>query len=340
MKRLPKTPLQARTHRDDAHRDQSSRGRARPTWIVGCVVLALAGASVEARADDSERVAAESLFAEGRDLMRRGELEAACEKFASSQSLDPALGTLLNLAACHEKTGRTASAWAEFRSAAASARQLGDTERERVANQRAKALEPRLSRLTIVVRAPDASVRVVRNGEPVAPETLGNAIPVDPGPQIIRASADGRESWSTTVDVAENGVTLEVLVPALAPSPASSNGADDGPRQAGGSTQRTLAWISGGVGLAGLGVGTFFGLRASSSWSDAKAGCEDGPYQCSPAALDARSDANTQAWVANAGFALGAVGLALGAVLLLTDDEESSSEVVLAPTGAMLRGRF
>src|SRR6186713_2867899 len=98
-----------------------------------------------------DKVAAESLFADGRRLLAQGKFAEACPKFAESQRLDPAIGTLLNLADCYEKVGRTASAWAAFREAAALSHHGGDAKREAVAKERAAALEAQLSTLAIAV---------------------------------------------------------------------------------------------------------------------------------------------------------------------------------------------
>jgi thioredoxin-like negative regulator of GroEL len=97
----------------------------------------------------SNRAAAEALFNQGRDLMTAGKFVEACPKFEASQQLDPGLGTMLNLAECYEKTGRTASAWAEYREAIPLARAAGSKARQDLAVERAKALEERLSTLTI-----------------------------------------------------------------------------------------------------------------------------------------------------------------------------------------------
>jgi len=60
---------------------------------------------------------------------------------------DPAVGTLLYLAECLEKSGRTASAWATFREASSAARASGQAERARIGQERASKLESRLVRL-------------------------------------------------------------------------------------------------------------------------------------------------------------------------------------------------
>jgi hypothetical protein len=111
----------------------------------------------------------------------------ACPKFEASLKLDPGLGAILNLADCYEKNGQTASAWAEFREASAAARASGSKDREDLARQRAAALEPKLSRLTIVVGK--QSAQVTRDGTSVDSAAFGTAMPVDPGKHVIEATA-------------------------------------------------------------------------------------------------------------------------------------------------------
>src|SRR5690348_15501816 len=93
--------------------------------VIAAVVLSF---SHVARAE-GDKATAEALFSEGRRLMASGDYAAACEKFAASQKHDPGLGTSLNLADCYEKSGRTASAWAEFRDAASAAHRVGSKDR-------------------------------------------------------------------------------------------------------------------------------------------------------------------------------------------------------------------
>ena len=148
------------------------------------LVLAVFGASTLANAQPADKAAAEALFVEARQLASEGRYAEACPKFAESQNLDPATGTLLNLADCYEQAGKTASAWMTWIEAAAEAKARGQTDRERMARQRATALQPKLVYLTIDV--PDASqvegMSVTRNGEPVREALWGTSVPGDPAP--------------------------------------------------------------------------------------------------------------------------------------------------------------
>jgi tetratricopeptide (TPR) repeat protein len=107
--------------------------------------------------------AAEALFREGRELMDKGDYTAACAKLAQSQRLDASSGTLLNLAMCHEKQGKNATAWAEFLAAARLAASQNKADRADEAKQRAAELEPKLTYLTIVVAQPVDGLEIRRD---------------------------------------------------------------------------------------------------------------------------------------------------------------------------------
>jgi tetratricopeptide (TPR) repeat protein len=70
----------------------------------------------------SNAAAAEALFQEARKAMSEGKYADACPKLEESQRLDPADGTLLNLATCYEHLGDTAKACTTFAAALKSLR--------------------------------------------------------------------------------------------------------------------------------------------------------------------------------------------------------------------------
>src|SRR5262245_30897133 len=139
--------------------------RFRPTRsLVVCLVALTVGASrpAGAEATASEKATAQALFDEGRKLASSGRFAEACPKLEESLRLDPGIGTRFHLANCYERAGRTASAWTTFLEVAAAAKEAKQPEREKVARDRASALEPKLSRLTIVAGGKGAEALEIR----------------------------------------------------------------------------------------------------------------------------------------------------------------------------------
>jgi serine/threonine-protein kinase len=285
---------------------------------------AAAPASAQSAADVA---AAEALFREGRKLFDEGRTTEACPKFAESQRLAPAPGTLLNLAGCYEKQGLTASAWATFQSAASEAHRKGRQDWEQLARDRAAALEPSLSHLTVVV--PETSLvsglSIRRDGEPLGRAAWSTAIPVDPGAHVVDASAPGYEAWSQSVQVDAGGASRSVTVPALGATTAPASPASATP----GSAQRTLGLVLGGAGLVGVGIGSFFGLRAMSQENDAHSHCRTDVY-CTQQGVDLGNDAKSSAGVATIAFIAGGAALAAGVALFFTAPKRQAPAVGLS----------
>lgn len=188
-------------------------------------LVALLGVLLPARAIAQTDVAlAESLFRDAKRLMAESRFSEACPKFAESYRLDPGLGTLLNLAACHEAEGKLASAWAEFSDAAARAKRDGDADRQQFAEERVRAIEPRLARITISLQS-GASVPglvVKLDGREISSAAFGVAVPVDPGAHQVTASAPGKQSWAQNVQAPAQAANLNVTIPLLQDAPAAA----------------------------------------------------------------------------------------------------------------------
>lgn len=238
----------------------------------------------------SDEAGARVLFFEARKLAAAGDYAAACPKFEDSFRLDPGIGTNFNLADCYEHTGRIASAWARFLDVAAATKAAGQVERERVARARAAALEPKLARLTIAVEATAPGLSVVRDGIDVGAAAWRVAVPVDPGPHVIEASAPGRSAWKTTADVPVGPSAITVVVPELAEAPqapavapaVSTFPATAPPSALGevgaGAQLSRRGWsrpvlIVGAIGAGALIAGTAFGIKFEMDNGEAQATC-------------------------------------------------------------------
>lgn len=309
-----------------------------------CVALAstLLAVPIAARAESaSSQAVAEALFEEARQLMEKGRYADACPKFAESQRLDPAAGTLLNLASCFEKNGQTASAWVTFKSAAAEARRVQRDDWEKLATTRAEALRGKLSKLTIFV-PPAAQLRDLdlrRDGERVGSAEWGSAIPVDPGAHAITVVAPGKEKWSTAVTVEPNGAQVDVTVPALQDVPRPSGakaGPAETPSEGGSSLQRPVALGVAGIGVVGLGLGTYFGVQAMSARRDGLRNCVG--TECSAEGVQRIDDAHAAATLSTVCFVVGGAALVGGAVLYFTAPK--STAVGLGPGSVVVAGRF
>lgn len=300
------------------------------------VAFALLSHAASARAQSA--AAAQALFQEARKLMEKGDYGAACKKLEDSQKLDPAPGTLFNLAHCFEKNGQTASAWVTFKSAASAYKSTNRPDWETKARDRAEALEPRLSHLTIVTDGQGVEIR--RDGTKIATSELGVEIPVDPGPHTVEASAPNKKPWSSVVKVAADGGRERVRVPVLEllPQPAARSGSSTGPDKPieeppPSSTQKTLAFVAGGLGVIGLGVGAATGLMAVSENDKAKQLCPTEGACSNRQGVDASDSAKSFGTVSTVSFVAGGALLVTGVVLYLTapSSSKASGRASIAP---------
>ena len=313
-----------------------------PALYVSVVLLAAPhGAS-----KNPDAVRAQALTNEARHLMTTGDYGSACTKFASSQALDPAPGTAMDLASCYEKAGKLASAVEAFHRADAAASAANQKGRATTARKRAAALQARLSYLTIRVPAASqvASLEVRCGGEAVDASQWGIPVARDGGGYDIEASAPGKNAWSTHVEVKPSKESQVVDVPALEdarpaakadaePAPAAAvaeTPKDDGDHP--GQTQRLLGLVVGGAGVVTIGVGGVVALMAKSQMSTAESERGLAAHNDS---LSAQNSGNLATVLAGAGAAVAVAG----AVIWLT---APSAPVTVGTNGSTLlvRGSF
>lgn len=303
------------------------------TFFYGATVAAaLLVVTSGARADIKD---AEELFRQGKAEMTKGNYDKACPMFAESYKQDPAMGTLLNLALCHEAVGRIASAWGEWRAVEQQARAAVPPREDRIkmAKEHAEKLEPRLSRIKVLVPA-DVRVdglTVTVDGEPKG-EPLWGGIPVDPGTRKIVVSAPGKKTLTREVKVDDEGVVVPITIPKLEDAPVaapdkSAGAAPAGPdmekveEYAANQARRTAGFVIGGIGIATLAIGGAFGVAAIINDGNAQDACPAPCYAGSPEAqaADQNTDrATTFANISNVVLPLGLIGAGIGAYLVLS----------------------
>jgi hypothetical protein len=319
-----------------------------------CLTILSGARPAFAEVTAGQRATAEALFQQAVDLMEQKKFSEACEQFAASQELDPALGTTLYLADCYEQTGKTASAWALFQEAADRARRAQQTDREQIANERAASLKGRLSKLELRIpaarRVQGLEIRINDNAVPSA--SWNTAMPVDPGKTRIEARAPGKKPWSVEVNVAIGPSSQVVEMAELANAPqtmstdsASAVSAKLAPSDPG-ATQRTIGYVVGAVGVVGLAVGGYFGYHAMDLNKQSKAQCRaDDPNACTSEGAAMREDAQSAATVSTITSIGGGVLVGTGLTLVLTAPSASSTRASSTPGqvaspgfGVQLRG--
>jgi hypothetical protein len=296
-------------------------------WLaLGAILLAepAAAASPASRAAQptGDRVAAQALFDQGRELMQSGRPSEACPRFEESDRLEPGLGTRFHLAACYEAVGKLASAHALFLEVAAEAKQRGQDERERLARQRAAALEPRLSRLTVDVPfASSPELHIERDGTQIGKAQWGLAVPVDPGRHRVSASAPGSTSWSTEVVVAADGAFARVEVPPLV----------DNRQSFFAPTTRKIGLAALGVGVGTIALGSVFTVQALSK-KDAsnRAGCSEDTCSTEEG-LSLRQQAISAGNRATWAMSIGVVSLGAAAALFWLVPTGEEDELQITP---------
>jgi hypothetical protein len=310
--------------------EHTMRGR----FTLAAAALALLAAA-PAEAAPKERPPAVGLAAEGRRLMAAKDYAAACPRFAESIRMTPNLAVQMLFARCLELSGRTATAWATYKEAAAIAGAAKRADLEKLARKRAAALWPQLATLKITVTDPAATIDVSVDGTPLSRDQIGAVRLVDPGKHVVTATAPEKKPWSNEIEAAPKAPT-EVVVPALqdeapprpqepepAPSPpppvatAAPPPAEPpppGPR----SVQPAVGLALAGAGVLTAGVGAYFGVRANAKNQDALKHCPNTPECVDQAGVDLTHDARRAANVSTVLFAVGGGLAAIGAVVLVT----------------------
>jgi hypothetical protein len=183
------------------------------------------------------------------------------------------------------------------------------------------------------------SVKITMDGQLLA-DSAGAAITLDPGEHTFTFEASGQVVKRTLVIVEGVKARPEVVSFETQHPSATSTAAPQPPptSEPRGDGQRTVGLWVGGVGIAGLAVGSVFGVLATTTWNTAQKDQSN----------DEEHTASTYATVSTVAFVAGGVALATGAVIWLTAPRSSpgSTSAALVPTvetgggGVSIVGQF
>jgi predicted Fe-Mo cluster-binding NifX family protein len=157
-------------------------------------------------------------------------------------------------------------------------------------------------------------------------------MPVDAGSVRVEASASGRQKFVANVEI-RDGESYVVEVPEL-PRASADSAAGQSPadttRDSG--SNHAAAYVVGGLGLAAIGVGSYFGVRAIQDHKTAEKGCSD---ECEDKpSHQAEQNAVFHGWLSTIGIGAGLA--AVGVAIYLYADAEAevseASQVALVPS--------
>ncbi len=318
--------------------------------LTCCALLALCAAPEPARAqgpgpDENALKHAREQFAQALALQTGGDWAGALGVLKEVAAVKSTPQVRFNIALCEEQLGRLVAALGDYELAASDAQaENADQVREEV-DARLESLKARVPRV-VVSRGEGADAATISlDGVSLGDSVLNAPLPVDPGPHVVEGTAQGYLPFKQAFRVAEQQsltiqVTLQLAPAELNPPPP--------PRSVAGQNLRTAGFIVGGAGIASLiASGAMFYLRHTSI-SDLDKQCGADRMSCPDSARNTVDRGKLYTTLGDVTLAVGAVGLGVGATLVIVGSHSSEqASLGIAPGavganagGASLIGRF
>lgn len=295
--------------------------------LIGAVLLSLLAPRLALAQTDADKATARQLASDAQDAFDKKDFATAADKFTRADALYHAPTLVLGIArsqvglrhfvAAQEaytrviRDGAPASAPPAFKKAVDEAKKELD------------AIASRVAWVTITVTGPDKPV-VKLDGFLIPVAALGVRRAVDPGQHSVSASGVGFGAKEQTFTLSEGGNETVALAPPRKAGPTADLGLPAEPISAepvapqpaaAGSSRKTLGFVALGVGVVGVGLGAVTGILALGKHGTLADACPNG---CPPSAQSDIDGYHTMGLLSTVGFIAGGVGLAAGAVLLIT----------------------
>ena len=314
---------------------------------LACAFLLCAAS---AHAEDAEtRTAARDLATQGAQAFEAGQYAEASDFFRRAHELVQApsiallearslakLGHLLEAIDIYEQTARfklTGDSPEAYSQAVETAHNEIEEVRKRL---------PRL-KLTLVGIEGSETAQVTIDDKPTPAALLGVERPIDPGSHRFAVRVSGQVRATRELSALE-GQSYRIELNAAPAKPAEKAAVFASPSQSGDSpsaspaTLRTLGYVSLGVGVVGLGLGTYTGLVALNKKSDLDSVCHPGCPTSSASDVDAFRSNRTVSWI---GYGVGIAAAATGVVLIAIGKPAREHVAIRAlPTGLQIGGRL
>jgi hypothetical protein len=338
-----------------------NRTNLRRVFAIAALVAPLAAAPAPALSQPQPGVpaappspqavkAATDAFNAARKLFDQKKFALALEKFQDSYNAVQSPNSGVFIARCNAELGKRREAWQWFDRviAEAAARMVAEPKYKPThdsARNEIVDVQSKLSILAFDVVGPDPATTLRVGGVPIPREQWGKRMPFDPGPLDLNLDTPGKPPVSQRIDaLAGDDKTISLTHPAptvtLPPPPPP-------PKPESGMKLLPLTIAFGSVGVLGMGLFAVTGSMTNSAESTLEENCGGG--RCtSQEDLDRAETAQTTQALANAGWIIGAVGLAAGATFLIVDLASSGGsesktgdvDLLLGPGFAGISGSF
>ncbi len=310
-------------------------------------------ASPEARAQsDADRATARSLGQEGQQAFEAKDYATAEDRFRRADKMVHAPTLVLGLARALTAEGKFVEAQESYNRIIREGLPAGAPDVFKRALDEAKkevdAVAAKVGAVTITVKAaggadiPDP--QVVLDEHPINSASLGVRRAIDPGPHVLRATADGYKPGEIRFSMTEGGSADEPLTldkdlsaapvaaaPVTTPAPAAATTPDLSASESPSKARKIAPWVAFGVGGAGLVLGGITGILAMGKHSTLAGECK--PNCTTTTAQSDLSSYHTIGAISDVGFILAGVGGAVGAILLVTQPRSApTTGVRIVPT--------
>ena len=338
--------------------------RRRPSWLwlstialsSGALQFAALGVAHAEEDSAAETAAARGLAVDGLKLAQAGKCEEAIPKLERAEKLHHSPIVLSRLGECQVTVGKLVEGTEMLRKVLREPLPATPSPALSKAYERAQTVldsaKPKIAALTISVAMPaGAELRLSVDGLVVASSLVDSELPADPGEHTVEASAPGYLKATSRVTLASADkklVTLKLEVDPNAPAPSAPSSAQDASVNPASPAARNLppvaneqpsapppapshaaAYVSWGVGVVGVGVGSAFGLMTLKGKHDIDSKCVGNA--CPASQSDAVDSAKRNGNISTVAFAVGGAGLVLGTVLYFSMGSASAESHASAP---------
>jgi len=317
--------------------------RSLKRWLVGSslVLGSLVGlcatpntAQAQGPSSDSDGLKrAREQFAQALALQTGGDWAGALALLKEVAAVKPTPQVRFNIALCEERLGLLVAALGDYELAGSDAQaQKADQVRQEV-DARLESLKTRVPRVVVKRGEGADSATISLDGVPLGDSVLNSPLPVDPGPHVVEGASAGFLPFKQAFRVAEQQTaTIEVK---LELEPVKRQSAVPPPAAPPSQTMRTVGFVVGGAGIASLiASGTMFYLRHTTI-SDLDKQCGPDRSSCPDSAQSAIDRGELYTTLGNVTLAVGALGLGVGATLVVIGGRSNTRATVGIAPGAV-----